>query len=532
MNEFFTEELIETTYLYCYKRLNNSEEARDLAQDILVEALSAAKSGKEIKSFFPWYWQLAHNRYCLFLRMQAKGVVSLDATGGSIATDEDITEQLVNDQEISDLNYAVSRLSKIHRETIILYYLQQMQIKDIANRLDLPEGTVKRRLFDAKSDIKKGVEKMNHVGKSSYAPAELKLWGGYGVPNYWKEIDDLMTKQIFATCSKNPVTIKEIADEIGVAPVYFEEKLKYLLNNKFIKETSRGKYLTDFVIFSEQVWADFRFELSRIYETVGEEITQRICSVEKPIRALPFYGNDMEFSYLLWILYVYACTAVSNGMLKIYQGKWTGKIPEGNGKDYRVAGTVIYPSEKIEYKDTKQVSWSNIHYHFQTSRYHKITYANLFQAPPFSDRDQHISDLNINTVMKIFDDPIAELTDVEQEKAAHLIQRGFARRKDDSIFLTMPVMDYGIQKAIEDILAKATADLCLKYVQSVSDLGDQLLLPHIREDLMEEYVNWIMRNSFWPLNKVMYYGIHEGKTLAIPEDYAKSAAGVCLYYLK
>ncbi|HBN84636.1 MAG TPA: hypothetical protein DDZ89_12405, partial [Clostridiales bacterium] len=89
--------------------------------------------------------------------------------------------------------------------------------------------------------------------------------------------------------------------------------------------------------------ADFRFELSRIYETVGEEITQRICSVEKPIRALPFYGNDMEFSYLLWILYVYACTAVSNGMLKIYQGKWTGKIPEGNGKDYRVAGTVIYP---------------------------------------------------------------------------------------------------------------------------------------------------------------------------------------------
>ena len=65
MKRFFTEELIETTYLYCYKRLNDSEDAKELAQDILTEAYAAVKTGRRIDSFYSWYWKLEYNRYCL-----------------------------------------------------------------------------------------------------------------------------------------------------------------------------------------------------------------------------------------------------------------------------------------------------------------------------------------------------------------------------------------------------------------------------------------------------------------------------------
>jgi DNA-directed RNA polymerase specialized sigma24 family protein len=44
---FFSDELIENTYLYCYKLLHNSDDAEDLTQDILLEALAAIRNGKE-----------------------------------------------------------------------------------------------------------------------------------------------------------------------------------------------------------------------------------------------------------------------------------------------------------------------------------------------------------------------------------------------------------------------------------------------------------------------------------------------------
>jgi RNA polymerase sigma factor (sigma-70 family) len=511
MKRFFTEELIETTYLYCYKRLNDSEDAKELAQDILTEAYAAVKTGRRIDSFYSWYWQLAYNRYCLYLKMRSTGAVSLETAGGVIPAETEPFDSIEDDEEISALNYALSRLSKAYRETVVLYYLKELSIKEIAIRLGLPEGTVKSRLHDAKLHVKEGVERMNRIGQLSYAPVDLQLFGGYSAPRYWDSVNDLMTKQIFSVCAKEPKSIREIADEIGVAPVYFEEKMEYLLKNKFIKEKSKGTYVTDFVILPKQAWIEFQYECSCIYESFGKEITEAIRSVEKTIRELPFYGNDMELSYLLWILYVYACTAAGSNMMKIHKESLKEKVP-------------------IVYKKIKTVSRSNLHNDFQTSRYRKVTHANLFQIEPFPSRDQIISERNINTVMKLFNNPYAALTDVEQEQAAKLIEKGYLQKKGTGLFLTMPVIEYKIKKEMESIFERVTVDMSKKYVQSVTKLGDRILLPHIREDLFEEYVNFILSISFSSINRVFYYGMYEGKTPAIPEDYNRSAAGICLYY--
>jgi hypothetical protein len=273
---------------------------------------------------------------------------------------------------------------------------------------------------------------MNRIGQLSYAPVDLQLFGGYSAPRYWDSVNDLMTKQIFSVCAKEPKSIREIADEIGVAPVYFEEKMEYLLKNKFIKEKTKGTYVTDFVILPKQAWVDFQYECSCIYESFGKEITEAIRSVEKTIRELPFYGNDMELSYLLWILYVYACTAAGSNMMKIHKESLKEKVP-------------------IVYKKIKTVSRSNLHNDFQTSRYRKVTHANLFQIEPFPSRDQIISERNINTVMKLFNNPYAALTDVEQEQAAKLIEKGYLQKKGTGLFLTMPVIEYKIKKEMESI---------------------------------------------------------------------------------
>ena len=153
---WLTDELIQNTFLYCVKRLHNTAEAEDLSQDILTEALSSYRKNKDnIISPYSWYWKLAHHRYCLYLRRKQYGAVSLEEMGGSLPADlPDLSEGMIAKEELSALNLSLSRLSAIHRETIIRYYLREQAVKQIAEELGIPEGTIKRRLFDAKEQIR------------------------------------------------------------------------------------------------------------------------------------------------------------------------------------------------------------------------------------------------------------------------------------------------------------------------------------------------------------------------------------------
>ncbi len=89
-------------------------------------------------------------------------------------------------------------------------------------------------------------------------------------------------------------------------------------------------------------------------------------------------------------------------------------------------------------------------------------------------------------------------------------------------------MSYDCKEKIAEILSKAVQPLSEKYVDLVSELGDRMLLPYIRKDLLEEYVHWIMQGNFYPISYVLYYGMYDGKTLEIPEDYAATA----IYFTK
>ena len=51
MENYITNELIESTYLFCAKRISDSEAAMDLSQDILLTAMQNISMGKQFVSF-------------------------------------------------------------------------------------------------------------------------------------------------------------------------------------------------------------------------------------------------------------------------------------------------------------------------------------------------------------------------------------------------------------------------------------------------------------------------------------------------
>lgn len=546
-NQLFNSELMESTYLWCYRHLGSTPDAEDLSQEILLEAIvsfrKACNKGEPPAAFYPWFWGLAKNRLHLFYRSRKRQAILLGETVGNLSDSEsyyfdlyDIDEAMVAEEERRRLTSELSLLSRIQRECVILYYLQNRSVKEIARILGIPEGTVKTRLFDARKNVKKGMESSmenNNETKNkrlSYAPAELNMCGCNDIPSHWNFLKDTMVKQILVACAKEGKTVREIAEAIGVAPVYFEEKIDYLLKNRFIKETAPSTYIDDFPVVPQQADVDMQVAANAIHLANMPRVTTIIRDLLPEARKLILNEADLSDGYLLWFLYVRAVWGLTDRMMELYGEVCPHKVAENNGKPWRLYGRVTYPDDQLVQKgEYKGMSWSNMHYHFRTAK-HSITVANLYEAEPFPmSRGTLITEGNADLVMRLWEDPRAELTPNEQETAAHLIRNGFLVNRDGGIWLNVPVLKWDEAPELDKMYAGALDGIASEAVTALIEATDTLVLPHIRPDLLEEYVHYVMLLSFECTSEIFWYGIHEGHDLEIPADYNTSAAGMAVY---
>lgn len=547
--KIINEELMAKTFLYARKRLGNDIDAEELAGDILLSALEglrrADERGEKIVSFYSWYWRLASNRTNMFLRLKYDGCVRLDDVPEPFVPDGTV-DRLIREEEQTALWSALSVLSRSLREVMVLRYLAGMTEREISESLGIPGGTVRRRLHDAavflrgelvpepetQSEIKtkKGTRTMEKTGRSAFAPAEV-MWCGRGsAPDYYSTTQDLMTKQILVICRERPHTVREISDEIAVAPVYFEEKLDFLKENRFIKETSRGKYLTDFVMLPMQAEIDMSDRLADTYSGLAPEIRDAILGVLPEIRTLDFYGNDFPEGRLMWLMYVWACQSFSASAVGLFR---RGKdVPASNGKKWRYERIFTLPDEKLVFHERRSVNWSNMHTNFRDRKYSRLTFANLYQIEPFPDRSSFIGAEHVSLLTRLSEAPGAELSESEKYTAAELVGAGFLEKTGKGLKPALPVMAFETSKKIIGILGEAVSPLIPEYESKAAKAGDEIILPHIRRDLYEEYVNFIMQNAFFPYSYVMFECLKspEDYHLEIPEDYAKSALSTAIYY--
>jgi hypothetical protein len=381
--------------------------------------------------------------------------------------------------------------------------------------------------------MENSMETTNNESKNkrlSYAPADLNMCGSNGIPSHWHFLQDTMVKQILVACAYEGKTVREIAETIGVAPVYFEDKIDYLLKHRFIKETAPGTYIDDFPIVPQQADVDMQVAANAIHLATMPRVTAIIRDLLPEARKLILNEGDLSDGYLLWFLYVRAAWGMGDCMKKRYAEVCPHKVAENNGKPWRLFGRVTYPDDQITCKgEYKGMTWSNMHYHFRTAK-HSITVANLYEAQPFSmSRDTLVTEGNADLVMRLWEDPHTVLTPNEQETAAHLIQNGFLVSRDGGIYLNVPVMTWDDTWKLDELYATALDGIAAEVVNDLIKVGDTYMLPHVRPDLLEEYVHYVMTLCFFCVSELFWYGVNEGRDLEIPADYETSAAGMALY---
>jgi RNA polymerase sigma-70 factor (ECF subfamily) len=130
--------------------------AADVVQDAFVEIFRALPQYQAHGRFPSYLYRVLLNRCHLTWRsaraeQRALTLVSQDAT------EVDEGELLLRERR-RDLSLVLGELSEKLRSVVLLRYSAELSYQEVAETLDIPVGTVKRRLFDAMAKLRDALE--------------------------------------------------------------------------------------------------------------------------------------------------------------------------------------------------------------------------------------------------------------------------------------------------------------------------------------------------------------------------------------
>ncbi len=79
-------------------------------------------------------------------------------------TSRSTEDELVHLEEKTRLDLAIDKLNKAQRPVILMYYMEDISIREISGYLEIPEGTVKSRLNTARKNLRRELEDLDYEG--------------------------------------------------------------------------------------------------------------------------------------------------------------------------------------------------------------------------------------------------------------------------------------------------------------------------------------------------------------------------------
>ncbi|WP_281975348.1 sigma-70 family RNA polymerase sigma factor [Halobacillus litoralis] len=129
--------------------------AEDLAQDIFIRCYQKLHTFEERSSYRTWLYRITVNHCKDYVGSWSfKNLIPAEYFN-SEKTYEDVSEQVIENEQNKLLFQKVLKLSVKLREVVIFYYYEELTIEEIADLLNIKENTVKTRLYRARKNLKK-----------------------------------------------------------------------------------------------------------------------------------------------------------------------------------------------------------------------------------------------------------------------------------------------------------------------------------------------------------------------------------------
>ena len=148
----------EKRLLYYLRRIvPEGDWALDLHQEVWVDAFRGLPTLQAPEAFRVWIYRIAHRKAARFIRSERRRGDAAEA-----AADPVLKEQEADAPEpfaAEAIHQGLQRLEPEDREVLVLHYLRDLSMHELAAVLDCPVGTIKSRLYHARAALRRIIEK-------------------------------------------------------------------------------------------------------------------------------------------------------------------------------------------------------------------------------------------------------------------------------------------------------------------------------------------------------------------------------------
>ncbi len=145
--------LQETDHLkkFALKLTKNMSDADDLLQSTVLRAIEKKHLFKTDSNLFSWTSRIMYNLFVSAYRRKVKFESQYDPE--NYIQKQKVEPKQDLEMEIQDLDSALNKMSDTHREILMMVCVNEMPYADVAEKLDIPVGTVRSRLSRARSSL-------------------------------------------------------------------------------------------------------------------------------------------------------------------------------------------------------------------------------------------------------------------------------------------------------------------------------------------------------------------------------------------
>lgn len=488
---------LDKIYQFSYHRCNTSVEAEDLCSDIIVAVIAAIQKQDHIENFYAFVWTIARRVYADHSRRRSaeRQMCSIENNDLGLEARENEIDAFIEEaddlEQINRIFEEIAFLSRTYREVMVLYYIDELKVKDIARRLNISETTVKQRLFSARNSIRKEVKMMN---KRTHVLKPVRLMNmGTGQPcgnDPCFKAERMLSQNLIYLCKGRPRSAKELSEELCVPMPYIEEELAIQCcgtNGRYgmLRRLENGKYAVNIHL----VDYDEYDEANKIYEKHLPGFCQVIRDIlrqnEDKILSFPYLSAQSDLRFILWLLIPRIAWDFEERINKVLAEKYFADVTPVERAFSCVA--VAYTDEQkldLGFYGCDGINAAAVggYRHVWVSNIYGGRIGKHFDCRHNLSQDQKL----LMTLRAIGGICVDELSETEKEIAAKALECGYLRKNGNIIEPKIIVIDRKNQGDFYNLSSEFDDGMDDVIEQTAAELS-AFMRSHIPGHLMNEY---------------------------------------------
>jgi len=147
---------------HAYRLLGDTEQARDAVQDGWIDILRGLPKLQDDGAFPAWAFRIITRKCSRHIAGLQKNRAILHAMSDESGPHHKAEDEIERAADRKPLHEALAKLPAEHRGAVALFYLEEMSVAEVAVALDIPAGTVKTRLMNARKKLRAALEGEDH----------------------------------------------------------------------------------------------------------------------------------------------------------------------------------------------------------------------------------------------------------------------------------------------------------------------------------------------------------------------------------